>query len=114
MKQINLLEKELGVRLFERTHQGLCLTNAGHTLYHAQALIRETRSVEERVQNAARGKKGNHPYRHVGAQSRVVLLEYWQKVYREMRDIDIRLVSFDTDFERYGVFSQKISAVRST
>ena len=33
MKQINLLEKELGVQLFERTHQGLCLTNAGHTLY---------------------------------------------------------------------------------
>ena len=37
MKQINLLEKELGVQLFERTHQGLCLTNAGHTLYHADS-----------------------------------------------------------------------------
>ena len=32
------------------------------------------------------------------------LLEYWQKVYRELEDIDIRLVSFDTDFERYSVF----------
>ena len=105
MKQINLLEKELGVQLFERTHQGLCLTNAGHTLYHdAQALIRETRSVEERVQNAARGKK---EIIHIGTSvlnPASFLLEYWQKVYRELEDIDIRLVSFDTDFERYSVF----------
>lgn len=33
LKQINLLEADLGVRLFERTHRGLSLTKAGSSLY---------------------------------------------------------------------------------
>ena len=33
IKQINLLEAELGVKLFERTHRGLHLTKAGKSLY---------------------------------------------------------------------------------
>ena len=33
IKQINLLESSLGVKLFERSHRGLTLTNAGHSLY---------------------------------------------------------------------------------
>ncbi|MCM1392337.1 MAG: LysR family transcriptional regulator, partial [Ruminococcus sp.] len=33
IKQINLLENELNVKLFERTHRGLILTKAGKSLY---------------------------------------------------------------------------------
>ncbi|MDE7212602.1 MAG: LysR family transcriptional regulator, partial [Lachnospiraceae bacterium] len=33
IKQMNLLEADLGVKLFERTHRGLKLTNAGSSLY---------------------------------------------------------------------------------
>lgn len=33
IKQINLLEKFLNVKLFERTHRGLILTKAGKSLY---------------------------------------------------------------------------------
>lgn len=33
IKQINLLEDSLGVKLFERTHRGLSLTKAGISLY---------------------------------------------------------------------------------
>ena len=33
LKQINLLEADLGVQLFERTHRGLSLTKAGSSLY---------------------------------------------------------------------------------
>ena len=33
IKQINLLESDLGVRLFDRTHRGLTLTKAGESLY---------------------------------------------------------------------------------
>ena len=32
-KQINILEKELGLQLFIRTHRGLVLTEAGKSLY---------------------------------------------------------------------------------
>lgn len=41
IKQINLLEGSLGVKLFERTHQGLTLTEAGHSMYRdAEYIIR--------------------------------------------------------------------------
>lgn len=33
IKQISLLETELDVKLFERTHRGLTLTKAGKSLY---------------------------------------------------------------------------------
>lgn len=33
IKQINLLEKSLDLQLFVRTHRGLRLTKAGHSLY---------------------------------------------------------------------------------
>ena len=33
IKQINLLEDSLGIKLFERTHRGLTLTKAGKSLY---------------------------------------------------------------------------------
>ena len=32
IKQINLLESDLGLRLFDRTHRGLTLTKAGESL----------------------------------------------------------------------------------
>ena len=35
IKQINLLEKDLGLKLFNRTHRGLALTEAGKSLYRA-------------------------------------------------------------------------------
>ena len=41
MKQINHLESEIGAELFQRTNQGLILTEAGRSLYHdAKNLIR--------------------------------------------------------------------------
>lgn len=33
IKQINLLEASLDLKLFERTHRGLTLTKAGRSLY---------------------------------------------------------------------------------
>lgn len=33
IKQINLLEAELGIQLFVRTHRGVRLTEAGQSLY---------------------------------------------------------------------------------
>lgn len=40
MNQINALEKRIGVKLFERTNQGVELTEAGKSIYHdAQKMI---------------------------------------------------------------------------
>lgn len=49
-KQINLLENDLGVKLFQRSTQGLALTEAGQLIYtEAKKLIRHSRSVLQKA-----------------------------------------------------------------
>lgn len=53
MKQINLLEKSLGVELFERTHRGLILTAAGKSLYQdSKYVIQYCKDSIQRAKNA--------------------------------------------------------------
>ncbi len=61
MKQMNGLEKSVGVPLFHRTHQGITLTPAGESfLKDAKAIFRLTRKAVERAQLAA-GKTPDIP-----------------------------------------------------
>ena len=53
IKQINLLEKKLGVQLFVRTHRGLLLTEGGKSLYQdAKYIIRYCKEAERRAKDA--------------------------------------------------------------
>ena len=53
IKQINLLETDLNVKLFERTHRGLKLTKAGISLYNdAKYIIQYCRDSVTRAKNA--------------------------------------------------------------
>ena len=53
IKQVNLLEDSLGVKLFERSHRGLTLTKAGRSLYQdAKYIIRYCRDSVTRAKNA--------------------------------------------------------------
>lgn len=53
IKQINLLENSLGVKLFERTHRGLKLTKAGKSLYQdAKYVIQYCKDSVARAKNA--------------------------------------------------------------
>lgn len=56
IKQMNLLEKNLGVLLFVRTHRGLILTEAGKSLYKdAKYIIQYCREAKERAKTAEQG-----------------------------------------------------------
>lgn len=58
IKQINLLEKNMGVRLFVRTHRGLILTEAGKSLYRdAKYIIKYCKEAARRAREA--GKEEN-------------------------------------------------------
>ena len=49
IKQINLLEDSLGVKLFQRSHRGLTLTKAGISLYNdARYIIQYCRDTGEK------------------------------------------------------------------
>lgn len=53
IKQINLLEESLGVKLFDRSHRGLTLTKAGHSMYQdAKYIIQYCRDSVTRAKNA--------------------------------------------------------------
>lgn len=53
IKQINLLETSLDVKLFERTHRGLLLTKAGKSLYQdAKYIIQYCKGSVTRAKNA--------------------------------------------------------------
>ena len=53
IKQINLLESKLDVKLFERTHRGLTLTKAGKSLYQdTKYIIQYCRDSVTRAKNA--------------------------------------------------------------
>ena len=52
-KQINLLEKDLGLKLFNRTHRGLALTEAGKSLYRdSKYIIQYCKESVERAKKA--------------------------------------------------------------
>ena len=53
IKQINLLEESLGVKLFDRSHRGLQLTKAGRSMYQdARYIIQYCRDSVTRAKNA--------------------------------------------------------------
>ena len=100
IKHINLLEAELGVRLFERTHRGLKLTNAGKSLYQdSKYIIRYCRDSVTRAKNAMQEdmnviRIGTSPM--TPAQ---LLMPLWQKIQTRCPDMKFQIVPFENTEE---------------
>ena len=96
IKQINLLEEDLGVRLFERSHRGLKLTKAGESLKKdAPELIRMSREVAAKAQ-AAMADGGN--VIRIGASPMTpaeVLVELWPRLSEVLPGIKFQIVPFE-------------------
>lgn len=96
IKQINLLEADLNVRLFERTHCGLKLTKAGVSLYNdAKYIIQYCRDSVTRAQNAM--QKDNNVIR-IGTSPMTpakILVELWPKVHALCPEIKFQLIPFE-------------------
>ena len=94
-KQINLLEHDLGVKLFERTHQGLTLTEAGKLIdTEARKLIRHSRTV---LQKAKELEHRQAQVIKVGVSlmnPANLLLEYWHKASALSPDLRLEIVPF--------------------
>lgn len=95
IKQINLLEARLGLKLFTRTHRGLALTEAGTSLCEdAKRVIRLSKEAVERARDAERRagsviRIGTSPM--TPAQ---ILVKLWPKIHELLPDIKFRLVPF--------------------
>lgn len=96
IKQINLLEADLGVKLFERTHRGLKLTKAGMSLYKdTKYIIQYCRDSVVRAKNAMQEDEsviriGTSPM--TPAQ---ILVELWPKIHELCPKIKFQLVPFE-------------------
>ena len=96
IKQINLLEASLGVRLFERTHRGLILTKAGKSLYQdTKYIIQYCRDSVTRAKNAMQEdtkviRIGSSPM--TPAQ---LLMQLWPKIQSHCPDMKFQIIPFE-------------------
>lgn len=116
IKQINLLEENLGLQLFLRTHRGIQLTEAGKSLYQdAKYVIQYCKDSVTRARNAMRKtddviRIGTSPM--TPAQ---VLVELWPKLQDYCPGTKFHLVPFDNTPENareiLGNLGQNIDVV---
>ena len=96
IKQMNLLERSLGVKLFERTHRGLILTKAGKSLYQdAKYVIQYCRDSVTRAKNAMQESTdiiriGSSPM--TPAQ---LLMQLWPKIQIYCPDLKFQIIPFE-------------------
>ena len=96
IKQINLLEESLGLKLFERTHRGLYLTKAGKSLYQdSKYIIQYCKDSVTRAKNAMQEDSnviriGTSPI--TPAQ---LLMQLWPKIQEQYPDIKFQIIPFE-------------------
>ena len=96
IKQINLLEDSLGVKLFIRSHRGLTLTKAGQSLYNdARYIIQYCRGSVTRAKNAMQKDMGVIRIGTSPMTPAQVLVELWPKIHALCPEIKFQLVPFE-------------------
>ena len=96
IKQINSLEADLEVQLFNRTHRGLALTKAGESLYKdakymleysRKALARAKAAMQEETSVVRIGTSPMTPAQ--------LLTDLWPQIHQHCSDISFQLVPFE-------------------
>ena len=96
IKQINLLESSLDLVLFERTHRGLILTNAGKSLYQAAKYI--IGYCKDSVVRAKTAMSEGENIIRIGSSPTTpaqLLMQMWPKIQEQCPDIKFEIVPFE-------------------
>lgn len=100
IKQINSLENSLDLQLFERTHRGLIITEAGKSLYQdAKYLIQYSKESLIRAQEAM---NHNEEIIRVGISPMTppeVFVELWPKIQKIYPEMKFKLITFENTSE---------------
>lgn len=103
MKQIEQLEKELGVTLFERNSRGLVLTEAGSCLRaELPQYLQISQKLEEKVRSAGNAKP---EVIRVGVSLLYPgydFMELWQRMEISKQGWKIQMVPIVSDYKRYA------------
>lgn len=96
MKQMNLLEKQIGLPLLARTNQGVRLTDAGKSLYQdAHAIIQLSQDAVER---AFQAQKNNSSMIRIGTSALYpckVLTDLWNAKNKNNPYFKLKIVPFE-------------------
>lgn len=96
MKQINLLENALEVRLFDRTPRGLSLTNAGKSYYQdAKYMIQYAKDSQVRAQNAMQSGKNTIRLGSSLMTPCHFLIELWPQIHQALPELKFEIVNFE-------------------
>lgn len=96
IKQINLLEQEIGVTLFERTHSGILLTKAGRSVYgDAKYLIQYSKDSITRAKNAMQNEEKTIRIGNSFMTPAQNIVELWPKIRKYCPEIKFKVVPFE-------------------
>ena len=116
IKQINLLEENLDIRLFIRTHRGLQMTEAGKSLY--QDAIYIIQYCKDSVTRARNAMQESEEIIRIGTSMMTpaqILVDLWPRLQEYCPDIKFRLVPFENTPENareiLGNLGQNIDVV---
>lgn len=116
IKQINLLEASLEVKLFERTHRGLFLTNAGKSLYQDTKYI--IQYCKDSVTRAKNAMQENTDIIRIGTSPMTpaqLLMKLWPKIQEHCPGIKFEIIPFENTPENareiLGNLGKKIDIV---
>ena len=108
-KQVALLEEDLGVELFRRSHAGVELTPGGKYLYQeARKFIAESQSD---IQRAKELNRGNEVEIKIGVSlmnPADLLLKRWAKVCKDYPNIQVSVVPFEDTHESFYLMAQRL------
>jgi len=101
IKQVNILESDLALQLFVRTHRGVKLTEAGTSLYNdAKYVIQYSKDSVSRAKNLMPGEDETIRIGTSPISPGQFLVDLWPKISEVYPNIKCKLVPFDNTPEK--------------
>lgn len=102
IKQVNLLEYELGVTLFNRSNKGVTLTEAGKSIYQsAKRIIRISQQAIETAKNIEKVSKQSIRIGTSLLRPCKTIIDLWIPISEKYPDIKLQVIPFDDDTINY-------------